>query len=76
MANRKNPNEGMTGPCEAGVGLDHQDGFDRMPVITKCHKPGTWRAAGLMPYGTILCDNCYDKIEAREKARALKEEKE
>lgn len=44
------------GPCEASRGVTYSSGH---PLILKCERPGRWRAYGLMPFGTILCDDCY-----------------
>ena len=52
--------------CEASFGVDFSGSA---PVIRKCHKPGIWRAKGLMPYGAILCDDCNERWEQRDKDR-------
>ena len=52
----------VTGPCEASSGVRY-DG--RAPVVLKCHRPGQLRMdAGLLPFGMILCDDCYEAIKA------------
>lgn len=53
----------LEGPCEAGVGITSEGSSI---TIAKCHKPGTWYPEGLMPYGIVLCDDCYERLEAKE----------
>lgn len=44
------------GPCEAMTDWVS----DKQGIYgVKCHKPGTLRMEFLLPYGTILCDDCY-----------------
>lgn len=65
----RNHNEKLRGPCEAVKGWDHVDGYSRMPVGIKCERPCRWRAYGVMPFGTILCDDCYVSMLLRDAER-------
>lgn len=47
-----------TGPCECVISWDP-------PTLTKCGKPGTLRKKYLLPWGVIMCDDCYEKKEAK-----------
>lgn len=47
----KNPNVGVTGPCEALV----SETVDLLTHINNCGQPGRWFAYGVMPFGSLLC---------------------
>jgi hypothetical protein len=58
----QSPNQGLKGPCEASRSVDYSGSA---PVIVKCERTGRWRPMGLMPFGTVLCDDCYVTILLR-----------
>ena len=60
----------LTGPCEAAYPTSATSALE--PMLLKCGEPGKLRRKGILPWGTMLCDVCHAKMEAR----ALRKEQE
>lgn len=54
----------LEGPCEAGLSYETGPGASIYGV--KCHRPGVLRMEFLLPFGVILCSDCYYRLKAKE----------
>lgn len=52
----------MKGSCEAAIDWDDTG---HAPRIIKCGKPGKLYQKFILPFGVILCDECYQAMEAK-----------